>query len=71
MILISGKNLPVHCVVETIHNIVETHVSNSRENWRRPQVETDSYVIIPVAMPFQVSNFLLHCVFLFFFFCKQ
>lgn len=53
--LISGKNLPVHCVVETIHNIVETHVSNSRENWRRPQVETDSYVIIPVAMPFQVS----------------
>ncbi|KOX72496.1 DNA-binding protein SATB1 [Melipona quadrifasciata] len=47
------KNLPVHCVVETIHNIVETHVSNSRENWRRPQVETDSYVIIPVAMPFQ------------------
>ncbi|XP_033199281.1 SATB1_N and homeodomain domain-containing protein dve isoform X3 [Bombus vancouverensis nearcticus] len=49
----TGKNLPVHCVVETIHNIVETHVSNSRENWRRPQVETDSYVIIPVAMPFQ------------------
>ncbi|XP_076246873.1 SATB1_N and homeodomain domain-containing protein dve [Calliopsis andreniformis] len=49
----TGKNLPVHCIVETIHNIVETHVSNSRENWRRPQVETDSYVIIPVAMPFQ------------------
>ncbi|XP_043258783.1 homeobox protein dve-1 [Colletes gigas] len=49
----TGKNLPVHCVVETIHNIVESHVSNSRENWRRPQVETDSYVIIPVAMPFQ------------------
>ena len=68
MILISGKNLPVHCVVETIHNIVETHVSNSRENWRRPQVETDSYVIIPVALPFQVINLLLHCVFLFFFF---
>ncbi|XP_078038499.1 SATB1_N and homeodomain domain-containing protein dve isoform X2 [Augochlora pura] len=49
----TGKNIPVHCVVETIHNIVESHVSNSRENWRRPQVETDSYVIIPVAMPFQ------------------
>ncbi|XP_054014187.1 homeobox protein dve-1 isoform X1 [Hylaeus anthracinus] len=49
----TGKNLPVHCVVETIHNIVESHVSNSRENWRRPQVEMDSYVIIPVAMPFQ------------------
>ncbi|XP_012150980.1 SATB1_N and homeodomain domain-containing protein dve isoform X3 [Megachile rotundata] len=51
----TGKNLPVHCVVETIHNIVESHVSNSRENWRRPQVETDSYVIIPVAMPFQMT----------------
>lgn len=49
-----AKNLPVHCVVETIHNIVESHVSNSREKWRSPQVETDSYVIIPVAMPFQV-----------------
>ncbi|XP_066600824.1 homeobox protein dve-1 [Prorops nasuta] len=49
----TGKNLPVHCVVETIHNIVESHVTGSRENWRRPQVETDSYVIIPVAMPFQ------------------
>lgn len=46
----------MHCVVETIHNIVETHVSNARENWRRPQVETDSYVIIPVAMPFQVKK---------------
>ncbi|XP_014601953.1 PREDICTED: uncharacterized protein LOC106785751 isoform X1 [Polistes canadensis] len=49
----SAKNLPVHCVVETIHNIVESHASNARENWRRPQIETDSYVIIPVAMPFQ------------------
>ncbi|KAG7205513.1 hypothetical protein KM043_007494 [Ampulex compressa] len=49
----TAKNLPVHCVVETIHNIVESHVSNARENWRRPHVETDSYVIIPVAMPFQ------------------
>ncbi|KAL2722691.1 homeobox protein dve-1 isoform X1 [Vespula squamosa] len=48
-----AKNLPVHCVVETIHNIVESHASNARENWRRPQIETDSYVIIPVAMPFQ------------------
>jgi len=52
---VAAKNLPVHCVVETIHNIVESHaVSNSREKWRSPQVETDSYVIIPVAMPFQV-----------------
>ncbi|XP_015188574.1 PREDICTED: uncharacterized protein LOC107072831 [Polistes dominula] len=49
----TAKNLPVHCIVETIHNIVESHASNARENWRRPQIETDSYVIIPVAMPFQ------------------
>lgn len=54
---VAGKNLPVHCIVETIHNIVESHVSSSRENWRRPHVETDSYVIIPVAMPFQVRSF--------------
>lgn len=32
-------------------------MSNSREKWRSPQVETDSYVIIPVAMPFQVRIF--------------
>ncbi|KAI4477133.1 hypothetical protein M0804_012954 [Polistes exclamans] len=53
MFFVPAKNLPVHCVVETIHNIVESHASNARENWRRPQIETDSYVIIPVAMPFQ------------------
>lgn len=54
LLSVAAKNLPVHCVVETIHNIVESHVSNSREKWRSPQVETDSYVIIPIAMPFQV-----------------
>ncbi|KAI4494168.1 hypothetical protein M0802_009202 [Mischocyttarus mexicanus] len=53
MFFVPAKNLPVHCVVETIHNIVESHASSVRENWRRPQIETDSYVIIPVAMPFQ------------------
>lgn len=61
LLFVAAKNLPVHCVVETIHNIVESHVSNSREKWRSPQVETDSYVIIPVAMPFQVRiTFLYH-----------
>jgi len=61
LLSVTAKNLPVHCVVETIHNIVESHVSNSREKWRSPQVETDSYVIIPVAMPFQVRiNFFLY-----------
>ncbi|XP_015609209.1 uncharacterized protein LOC107274506 [Cephus cinctus] len=49
----TGKSLPVHCVVEAIHSIVENRLNNSRENWRRPHVETDSYVIIPAAMPFQ------------------
>ncbi|XP_046477628.1 homeobox protein dve-1 isoform X1 [Neodiprion pinetum] len=49
----TGKSLPVHCVVEAIHSIVESRVSSGRENWRRPQVETDSYVIIPAATAFQ------------------
>jgi len=65
LLAVAAKNLPVHCVVETIHNIVESHVSNSREKWRSPQVETDSYVIIPVAMPFQVRiHFFYHIYFI-------
>ena len=51
--LITGKSLPVHCVVEAIHSVVETRPS--RENWRRPHVEMDTYVFIPANMPFQVN----------------
>ncbi|XP_043470706.1 homeobox protein dve-1 [Leptopilina heterotoma] len=46
------KSLPVHCVVEAIHSIVESR-STTRDNWRRPHVEKDTYVFIPAVMPFQ------------------
>ena len=55
--LISAKSLPVHCVVEAIHSIVETRPIHTRENWRRPHVEMDTYVFIPANMPFQVIKF--------------
>ena len=47
--LVAGKSLPVHCVVEAVSALEE-----SRVMWRRkPVVETDSYVIIPVNTAFQ------------------
>lgn len=53
--LFAAKSLPVHCVVEAIHSIVEMRSGGARDNWRRPHVETDTYVFIPAAMPFQVK----------------
>ncbi|XP_023245666.1 uncharacterized protein LOC106644744, partial [Copidosoma floridanum] len=47
------KSLPVHCVVEAIHGMVEARPSGGRDNWRRPLVEMDTYVFIPANMPFQ------------------
>ncbi|KDR21872.1 DNA-binding protein SATB2, partial [Zootermopsis nevadensis] len=46
---VAGKSLPVHCVVEAV-----SALEDSRLMWRRkPVVETDSYVIIPVNTAFQ------------------
>ncbi|XP_011564293.3 uncharacterized protein LOC105394151 [Plutella xylostella] len=43
---VSGKTLPVHCVVESVPSLEEG-------SWRRrAAVETDSYVIIPAATAF-------------------
>ncbi|XP_043270180.1 homeobox protein dve-1 [Venturia canescens] len=51
---VAGKSpVPVHCVVEAIHSIVESRLSVAREKWRNPHVEVDTYVIIPAAVPFQ------------------
>ncbi|XP_058794433.1 homeobox protein dve-1 [Phymastichus coffea] len=49
----TGKSLPIHCVVEAIHSIIDTRPANGRDNWRRPHVELDTYVFIPANMPFQ------------------
>lgn len=46
-LFVSGKSLPVHCIVEGICSLEE-----SRGWRRRPIVENDTYVIIPVSTPF-------------------
>lgn len=44
--VVTGKTLPVHCVVEAVSSLEES-------TWRRRAVvETDSYVIIPAATAF-------------------
>lgn len=48
-----GKSLPVHCVVESIGSLEEPRVSQSSQWRRRPIIETDSFVIIPINTPFQ------------------
>ncbi|XP_031336977.1 uncharacterized protein LOC116166246 isoform X2 [Photinus pyralis] len=48
-----GKSLPVHCVVEAVSTIDESRITNQGLWKRRPLIETDSYVIIPAATPFQ------------------
>ncbi|KAK5639698.1 hypothetical protein RI129_012190 [Pyrocoelia pectoralis] len=49
----TGKSLPVHCIVEAVSTIDEARVTNQGPWKRRPLIETDSYVIIPAATPFQ------------------
>ncbi|KAG8037595.1 hypothetical protein G9C98_005806, partial [Cotesia typhae] len=44
--------VPVHCIVEAIHSIVDNRI-NLREKWPNPHVEIDTYVIIPASVPFQ------------------
>uniref|UniRef100_A0A182FE88 Uncharacterized protein n=2 Tax=Anopheles albimanus TaxID=7167 RepID=A0A182FE88_ANOAL len=47
------KSLPLHCVVESVSSLQTTLNFDARSPWkRRPNVETDSYVIIPAATPF-------------------
>ncbi|XP_044765458.1 uncharacterized protein LOC123321769 isoform X2 [Coccinella septempunctata] len=47
----SAKSLPVHCIVEGVSSLDDK--IPERGPWRRrPIVETDSYVIIPVGTPF-------------------
>uniref|UniRef100_A0A182WBM6 Homeobox domain-containing protein n=1 Tax=Anopheles minimus TaxID=112268 RepID=A0A182WBM6_9DIPT len=51
--LISAKSLPLHCVVESVSSLQATLNFDTRSPWkRRPNIETDSYVIIPAATPF-------------------
>lgn len=47
--VVAGKSLPVHCLVEIIYTVDD----NAPLHWRRrPIIEIDSYVIIPVTTCF-------------------
>lgn len=49
----SAKSLPLHCVVESVPSIQASFAHDTRSPWRRrPNIETDSYVIIPAVTPF-------------------
>lgn len=48
-----AKSLPLHCVVESVPSLQASLQLDSRSPWRRrPNIETDSYVIVPAATPF-------------------
>jgi len=49
---IPAKSLPLHCVVESVHSLHASLTIDTRQPWkRRPNIETDSYVIIAAATP--------------------
>lgn len=51
--LLAAKSLPLHCVVESVPSLQASLQIDSRSPWRRrPNIETDSYVIVPAATPF-------------------
>lgn len=52
-IIFSAKSLPLHCVVESVPSLQASYQLDARSPWRRrPNIETDSYVIVPAATPF-------------------
>ncbi|ALC41402.1 dve [Drosophila busckii] len=49
---VNPKSLPLHCVVESVHSLHASLTIDTRQQWkRRPNIETDSYVIIAAATP--------------------
>lgn len=49
----AAKSLPLHCVVESVPSLQAAFQQDIRNPWRRrPNIETDSYVIVPAATPF-------------------
>lgn len=50
---ISAKSLPLHCIVESITSMQANISLDNRNPWkRRPNIETDSYVIVPAVTLF-------------------
>ncbi|XP_075166725.1 SATB1_N and homeodomain domain-containing protein dve isoform X2 [Haematobia irritans] len=49
---VMSKSLPLHCVVESVHSLQASLSIDQRSPWkRRPNVETDSYVIVAATTP--------------------
>lgn len=51
-LFVAAKSLPVHCVVESIGTLDDSRVMQHGPWRRRPLIEIDSFVIIPVGTPF-------------------
>ncbi|XP_031620427.1 uncharacterized protein LOC116338969 isoform X2 [Contarinia nasturtii] len=50
---VNVKSLPLHCIVESITSMQASLCMENRNPWkRRPNIETDSYVIVPAVTPF-------------------
>ncbi|XP_037902636.1 LOW QUALITY PROTEIN: DNA-binding protein SATB2 [Hermetia illucens] len=49
---VNAKSLPLHCVVESVPSLQASLSVDSRNPWkRRPNIETDSYVIVAASTP--------------------
>jgi len=49
----TAKSLPLHCVVESVPSLQASFQVDARSPWRRrPNIEMDSYIIIPATTPF-------------------
>lgn len=51
--LFIAKSLPLHCVVESVPSLQASFQVDARSPWRRrPNIEMDSYIIVPASTPF-------------------
>lgn len=51
--MIAAKSLPIHCIVESITSLQGSLCADTRSQWKqRPNIEADSYVIVPAATLF-------------------
>lgn len=51
--LFPAKSLPLHCVVESVPSLQASFQVDARSPWRRrPNIEMDSYIIVPASTPF-------------------
>ncbi|KAJ6642292.1 Homeobox protein dve-1 [Pseudolycoriella hygida] len=50
---VNAKSLPIHCIVESITSLQGPLCADTRSQWKqRPNIEIDSYVIVPAATLF-------------------